>query len=139
MTVSDKLGRGSFGVVNKGTLNGLPVCIKVCELSGSCEQADFVFYPQSMHALNSPELYRLAPGSVEEKAVLDELIGEVTMLAGLHSDKNVSFRGVCVWTLPQAGLNSSCWSLRQGAWSGICARYMIYCPLLSLPTSARTS
>jgi serine/threonine protein kinase len=49
-----------------------------------------------MHALNDPDLYGLTPGSAEEQAVLNDLIAEVTMLATLHSDKIVSFRGGCV-------------------------------------------
>lgn len=49
-----------------------------------------------MHALNNPELYGITPGSAEEKAVLNELIAEVTMLATLHCDRIVSFRGVCI-------------------------------------------
>jgi WNK lysine deficient protein kinase len=50
---------------------------------------------QSLHALNDPALYGLTPGSPEHNAVISELIAEVTMLATLHSDKIVSFRGVC--------------------------------------------
>jgi WNK lysine deficient protein kinase len=48
-----------------------------------------------MHALNDPALYGLTPGSPEENAVFREFIAETTMLATLHSDKIVSFRGVC--------------------------------------------
>jgi hypothetical protein len=30
VTIGEEIGRGSFGVVNKGMFNGQPVCIKVC-------------------------------------------------------------------------------------------------------------
>jgi hypothetical protein len=33
LTFGEVLGQGSFGIVNRGTLNGLPVCIKVNRLS----------------------------------------------------------------------------------------------------------
>jgi serine/threonine protein kinase len=98
LTIGEVLGRGSFGVVNKGMFNGQPVCIKVrfvCLViffRGTLERA-----LQSLHALNDPAFYGLAHGSPspEENAVISELIAEVTMLATLHSDKIVSFRGVC--------------------------------------------
>jgi serine/threonine protein kinase len=54
---------------------------------------------QSLHALNDPALYGLTPGSPEENAVFRELIAEITMLATLHSDKIVSFRGVCFYAV----------------------------------------
>jgi serine/threonine protein kinase len=102
LVIGAVLGHGSFGVVNKGVFNGQAVCIKV----GRCLNVGLslgvvvtgkrVVCGQSMHALNDPELYGLAPGSAEEKAVINDLVAEVTMLATLHCDKIVSFRGVCI-------------------------------------------
>jgi WNK lysine deficient protein kinase len=46
--------------------------------------------------LNDPGLFGLLPGSVEENSALAELIHEIVMLVGLHSDRIVSFQGMCV-------------------------------------------
>lgn len=48
-----------------------------------------------MHALKDPELFGLERGSAEEQRIVNELISEVVMLAGLFCDKVVSFHGVC--------------------------------------------
>jgi serine/threonine protein kinase len=67
---------------------------------GNCvSNATPINYPcpvQSIHALRDPELYGIEPGSPEEERVFTELITEVNMIAGLHHDRIVAFRGVCL-------------------------------------------
>jgi serine/threonine protein kinase len=101
LTIGEEIGRGSFGVVNKGMFNGQPVCIKVCVrlLCGDvlCSlhiEACFGGL-QSMHALNNPELYGVRPGSREESKITDELIAEMTTLASVHNDRIVALEGIC--------------------------------------------
>jgi serine/threonine protein kinase len=54
---------------------------------------------QSMHVLNNPEVYGIIPGSADEIGAINELMEEVVMLSGIHCDRIVSFRGLCVGTL----------------------------------------
>lgn len=113
LTFGGELGRGSFGAVHRGTLNGQPVCIKVTatphshtfRVCGLCPLQTVIAVLavchcvvcwQSFHALRDPELYGLVPDSPEEKAVIAELMKEVGMLAGLHHDRVVCLRGLCM-------------------------------------------
>ena len=74
--IGEELARGSFGLVCRATLNGVPVAAK------------------SLHALLNPTLYRVTPGDVNHQAVLAQLQQEAQMLQRLNHPNIVRFIGV---------------------------------------------
>ena len=97
LVLGEKVGTGAFGVVYKATLNGLPVCVKVCCTRAAVKSClSVVIFPgQAYHALLNPTLYNLTAGSPEHDHVIAELTAEALLLAACHHNNILGFRGVC--------------------------------------------